>query len=177
MDPLPRRRAPRGDRPVLSVSTRVGWVSAKGRTRLIFYEGDLTASKYVDEILKKAKPDFKTLFGARNRDWTFSHDGASAHKARLTNDWLEENVPNHITSGPQGDWPAKSPDLNATIEHVWGYMHNKLENKRPTTINALKRRLTKLWNDLDQDGVERQAGRMAKRLKSVISSCGEWTGD
>ena len=132
-----------------SPSVRVwGGVSAKGRTRLIFYEGDLTASKYVDEILKKAKPDFKTLFGARNRDWTFSHDGASAHKARLTNDWLEENVPNHITSGPQGDWPAKSPDLNATIEHVWGYMHNKLENKRPTTINALKRRLSRSYGTI-----------------------------
>ena len=86
------------------------------------------------------------------------------------------DTPPH-TSGPQGDWPAKSPDLNATIEHVWGYMFDKLENKRPTTINGLKRRLKKLWEDLDQDGIERQAGHMQKRLKSVISSGGEWTED
>ena len=161
-----------------SPSVRVwGGVSAKGKTRLMFYTGDLTAKKYVNEILKKAKPDFMTVFGARNRDWTFAHDGASAHKAKSTNEWLENNVPNHITSGPQGDWPAKSADLNATIEHVWGYMFNKLENKRPTTINGLKRRLTKLWEDLDHDGIERQAGHMQKRLKSVISSGGEWTED
>ena len=67
------------------------------------------------------------------------------------------DTPPH-TSGPQGDWPAKSPDLNATIEHVWGYMFDKLENKRPTTINGLKRRLKKLWEDLDQDGIEKYLG-------------------
>ena len=76
-----------------SASVRVwGGVSAKGNTRLIFYEGDLTARKYRDKILKKAEPDFKAVFGARNRSWTFTHDGASAHKAELTNEWLEEHT-------------------------------------------------------------------------------------
>ena len=89
-------------------------MSAKGKTRLIFYEGDLTAKNYCDKILKKVKPDFETVFGARNRSWTFAHDGASAHKAKMTNEWLEKHVPNHITSGPAGDWPP----LNSPIEHV-----------------------------------------------------------
>ena len=117
------------------------------------------------------------MFGARNNSWTFVHDGASAHKAKLTNEWLEEHVPNHITSGPTGDWPAKSADLNATIEHVWGYMDGKLEKNRPKTINTMKRRLKQLWGKLDQDTISKQAGRMKKRLKSIISSRGEWTGD
>ncbi len=154
-----------------------GGVSAKGKTRLIFYEGDLTAKKYRDKILKKAKPDFKTMFGARNNNWTFVHDGASAHKATITNEWLMANVPKHITSGPSGDWPANSPDLNSTIEHVWGYMDGALQENRPKTMTALKRRVKKLWQDMDQDMVEKQAGKMKKRLKSVIASGGEWTGD
>jgi len=70
-----------------SKSVRVwGGVSAKGKTRLIFYEGDLTAKNYCDKILKKVKPDFEIVFGARNRSWTFAHDGASAHKAKMTNE-------------------------------------------------------------------------------------------
>jgi transposase len=159
-----------------SKSVRVwGGVSAKGKTRLIFYEGDLTAQKYRDKLLEKVKPDFKTVFGARNRSWTFAHDGASAHKAKLTNEWLEEHVPNHITSGPVGDWPAHSADLNSVIEHAWGYMDGQLEKEtRPKTINAMKRRLKKLWDDYDQDAISKQAGGMKKRLKSVISSGGEW---
>ena len=161
-----------------SKSVRVwGGVSAKGNTRLLFYDGDLTAKKYRDTILKKAEPDFKRVFGARNRSWTYTHDGASAHKAKIANEWLEEHVPNHITSGPQGDWPAKSADLNASIEHVWGYMDTNLLKNRPKTIPAMKRRLTKLWNDMDQDMVVKQAGKMKNRLKSIISSRGEWTGD
>ena len=154
-----------------------GGVSAKGNTRLIFYKGDLTAENYCGKILEKVEPDFKTVFGARNRSWTFAHDGASAHKAKMTNEWLEEHVPNHITSGPAGDWPGKSADLNSPIEHVWGYMSGKLEKNRPRTIPALKRRLTELWTDMDQDMAKKQAKRMEKRLKSIISSHGEWTGD
>jgi hypothetical protein len=146
-----------------SASVRVwGGVSAKGNTRLIFYEGDLTARKYRDKILKKAEPDFKAVFGARNRSWTFTHDGASAHKAKLTNEWLEEHVPNHITSGPTGDWPAKSADLNSAIEHVWGYMEDKLEKSRPKTLGAMKRRLRELWDDMDQNMVVQQAEKMKK---------------
>jgi len=76
-----------------------GGVSATGKTRLVFYRGELTARRYCD-VLGEAKEDFDEIFGETNEDWTFQHDGASPHKARLTNDWLSENVPNHITSGP-----------------------------------------------------------------------------
>ncbi len=155
-----------------SVAVRVwGGVSAKGKTRLIFYDGDLTAKKYRDEILKKVKPDFRNIFGARNNSWTFVHDGASAHKAKLTNEWLSENVPNHISSGPEGEWPAKSGDLNSPIEHAWGDMEGKLLQCRPKTIAALKRKLKKLWQELDDATVRRDAENVTNRLKSG----GDWT--
>jgi transposase len=159
-----------------SPSVRVwGGVSAKGKTRLFFYTGDLNAVKYRDKILKKAKQDFKDVFGARNGDWTFLHDGASCHSAKSTNEWLENNVPNHITSGAHGDFPAKSPDLNAPIEHVWGYMKDKLEYKRPTTIPAMKTRLKRLWNEYDQNAVAKQAAYMPNGSSASFPPGGEWT--
>ena len=95
-----------------SAKVRVwGGVSAQGHTRLLIYEDDLTGPKYL-ALLKKAKPDFDKIFGSGNRSWTFVHDGASPHKTRMTNEWLEQNVPNYIESGPHGEWPANSPDLN-----------------------------------------------------------------
>jgi transposase len=39
-----------------------GGISAKGNTKLIIYDGDLTTTKY-RELLIKAKPDFDAIFG------------------------------------------------------------------------------------------------------------------
>jgi hypothetical protein len=55
-------------------------------------------------------------------------------------------------------------------------MDTELLKNRPKTNPALKRRLAKLWNDMDQDMVVKQADKMEKRIKSIISSRGEWTG-
>jgi len=56
-------------------------------------------------------------------------------------------------------------------------MDGELEKKRPETVAGMKRRVKKLWQDLDINMVAKNAQGMKKRLKSIITSRGEWTGD
>ena len=60
-------------------------VSATGKTKLHFYTGTIATQSYL-KILKKAKREMQACFD--NDDWTFQHDGASAHKSKKTNEWL-----------------------------------------------------------------------------------------
>ena len=143
-------------------------VSATGKTKIHFYEGTIGAQEY-KQILTKAKEEMEGAF--EDDDWTFQHDGASAHKAKVINEWLEKNVPNHITSGPGGDWPGNSPDLNY-IENVWAYMADKLELNPPKTTDALKQKIRKIWKEMPQDMLVTMANSMKKRLSDVVEAKG-----
>lgn len=147
-----------------------GGVSATGRTKLHFYEGTIGASEYI-KILKKAKAEMGAIPWKDKKVWTFQHDGASAHKAKKTNVWLKENTPNFITSGPTGDWPGNSPDLNY-IENVWAIMKEQLEENPPTSIDALKKRLRKIWQTIPQETLLKMAQGMRQRLKDVLRNEG-----
>src|SRR6218665_3173034 len=49
----------------------------------------------------------------------FQQDGAPAHMARVTQEWLHANCPEIIE---KDRWPPNSPDLNPIDYHVWGTM-------------------------------------------------------
>lgn len=123
------------------------------------------------KILTDALPEFAVIFGSRT--WNFQHDGAPAHRAKKTNEWLRENVPSFIASGPEGDWPAKSPDLN-WIENIWSILASKCsEGKEPRSVEALKRRLNKEWANIPAEAFKNCAKGMPKRLADVIRNKGQ----
>src|SRR6218665_2534562 len=58
--------------------------------------------------------DCKQLMPA---EFTFQQDGASAHTARVTQEWLHAYCSEIIE---KDRWPPNSPDLNPLDYHVWG---------------------------------------------------------
>ena len=148
------------------------WAGAsyQGRTKLHFYTGTLNGIKY-RRSLKTALPEMKSIF--TRPPWTFQHDGASPHSAEATNQWLQRNVPDFISSGSAGEWPANSPDIN-WMENVWSVLSDKIDEPRnPTTVTGLKRKLVRIWSALPDSLFENCVRDMPKRLQQVIDTQGK----
>ena len=99
-------------------------------------------------------------------------DLAPAHKAKKTVDYLKKGGIVVLT------WPANSPDLNP-IEHVWREIKRRLFElpleERPTSLAALRDRISQIWNELDQDWIRRLVDSMLERLQAVIDAKGGHT--
>lgn len=97
----------------------------------------------------------------------FQQDGAPAHTARVTQEWLHANCPEIIE---KDRWPPNSPDLNPLDYHVWGAMlerYHKLQPK-PKTIAELKAALQLIWDDMPQEPINKAVKDFTKRLKACV---------
>ena len=103
--------------------------------------------------------------------YIFQQDGAPAHAARATQNWLEINCPD-LTDKDQ--WPPNSPDLNPLDYHVWGAMLEAYHKRhpKPKTITELKETLQAIWDRLPQGSIDRAVKQFSKRLKACVAADG-----
>ena len=65
--------------------------------------------------------------------WTWQEDGAEAHTARASIQFLRQSTPDFI--GPE-DWPSKSPGLNVMNYCIWRLLLTETQNYR-RDINSI----------------------------------------
>ena len=109
-------------------------ISAQGKTDLhVIDNGTLTAERYVNEILDV---HVRPCAGATGPDFILMDDNARAHRARLTNRYLEQAAIVRL------DWPARSSDLNP-IEHAWDMLQKAISFRQvqPATVRELREAL------------------------------------
>ena len=68
-----------------------------------------------------------------DQTWTWQQDGTRAHKARASDQFLQQSTPNFIDPD---DWPSKSPDLNVdyTAAGAWHYKSSRTVNVTHTLL-------------------------------------------
>ena len=103
------------------------------------------------------------------QDWSFQQDSAPAHKARTTQQWLEANVPDFISTS---DWPSASPDLNPLDYKLWSKLQEMACKKRHPNIDSLKRSLRKAAADFPLDVVRNSIDEWPQRLKDCVRANG-----
>ena len=106
-----------------------------------------------------------------NDEFIFQQDGAPAHTAQQTQDWLQQQCAEFIK---KDEWPPNSPDLNPLDYFVWSAMLQSYEqvSPKPTTVAELSTVLQDIFTNLHQQSIDNAILSLRKRVKACIQAEG-----
>lgn len=163
----------------LKVSVWCG-VSSFGIIGPYFFEENnqtvtINSERYVHMLETFLGPELRRR--GQNQIW-FQQDGATAHTARQTRIVLQEMFPDHLISR-FGDitWPSNSPDLTAPDFFLWGYLKQKVYERRPNTIRELKMHISEEIGNIRAEVLESVMQNFRHRLHKCIEVNGEHLKD
>jgi len=142
-------------------------ISANAHTDLHFFDRNMNADVYVEEVLIPYVVPYAPFIG---ENFLFMQDNARPHIARRVLNFLDEVGINRL------DWPANSPDLNP-IEHLWDNLGRKVRNHAPApqTLRELQRVFGNEWNTITQDEIKGPIRSIPDRINEVIRARGGHT--
>ena len=94
-------------------------------------------------------------------------DNARAHRARITDQYLEQATIVLM------EWPARSPDINP-IEHAWDMLQTACP-VQPASVQELRQALLEEWDQIPQYKIRRLISSMRRRCQAVIEAQGHHT--
>ena len=132
-----------------------GSMSAQGVGDLHFIDSIMNAEMYCTILQEKMLPSLRRL----GRGAMFQHDNDPKHS------FLQRKKVKVI------DWPSVPPDLNP-IEHLWGVLKRKVEQRRPSNIRELKVVIQEEWSAIDSTVCSNLVHSMPRRVASVTDNGG-----
>ena len=159
-------------------------VSYYGKTELRFATGTtglksefsktrrgVGAAEYQSILSDTLLPQAKQLFGRHSiSDWIFQQDGAPAHTAHATQEFIKARGIQVLSA-----WPPNSPDLS-WIENIWAWMEQELRKHQFSTLGELKTVLKQVWSDMPLQILQANCLSTRDRLIRCIEKEGCHTG-
>ncbi len=139
-------------------------MSAAGTGGLQFIEGTMNANMYCDILKRSMIPSLRRL-GHRA---VFQRDNDPKHTFKMTTALLKKLRVKVM------DWPSMSPDLNS-IEHLWGLLKQKVEERKVSNIHQLRYVLMEEWKRTAVASCEALGNSITKRVKVVLENNGGHT--
>ena len=106
----------------------------------------------------------QTYFYGRN--WCLQQDHSAAHTEKITQKWVEKNIPQTIP------WPALSADLSP-IENMWLILEKQRERENVQNFQEFQSDIVVQWNSLDQSTIRRLIDSVPNRLRACRDGRGE----
>ncbi len=124
-------------------------MSAAGTGELQFIEGTMNANMYCDILKQSMIPSLRRL-------------GAGQYSNMITTTALLKKLGVKVM-----DWPSMSPDLNP-IEHLWGILKWKVEERKVCNIHQLRDVVMVEWKRTPVATCEALVNSMNKSVKAVL---------
>jgi len=147
----------------------LGFVASNGiAAPLIWFPGGyrLTAAAYIDVLKANLLPWVEANFPDGN--FIFQQDGAPAHTAKVTQNFLASKIP----FWDKSKWPPYSPDANPLDFAFWPHIQMKACGIRHPNVTAMKASVDQEWAAMDPAYIRNVCISFRKRLVAIISAKG-----
>jgi hypothetical protein len=131
----------------------------------IFFNDTINAERYRTNILE---PFLGHLTEREIEEACFQQDGATAHTASSSLQFLEDIFHNRIIS--HGIWPACSPDLTLTDYYLWGALKGKVYENNTHTVDELKAAITTHIQQIPPATLLKVFDNMKKRVQTCLQA-------
>ena len=142
-----------------------GVVTFHGVGELVLVDGNMNGEQYVQILDENLLQSVENNYGDRDYSFFFQDDNAPAHRARVTNEWIDNNGIRHI------QWPAQSPDINI-IENLWDEIGKGVTKDRPATRNELIHSVYQAWGKITPDYIQNLYRSLPRHVRPVVRAAG-----
>lgn len=138
-----------------------------------FFDGPVNAESYQHMLETFLLPELRRLRLVRTI--IFQQDGAPAHTARTSLEWLRGRFGDRVISRHCDlKWPARSPDLTPPDFFLWGHLKLQIKRKSPQSLEQLREFIAEAVREVDRDKnlLERTFMDFVRRLRQCVAGNG-----
>jgi hypothetical protein len=133
---------------------------------VIPFNGTINGQRYREQILE---PFINELDDEEVQTGYFQHDGATAHTARETLNYLQEFYDDRIISrNLHPAWPPRSPDLTPLDFSIFGYLKNSVFRRPLHNLNELREEIIKCCRTINQEMLQNIFENKRRRIVKCL---------